>query len=266
MKTKTLDWKRTPLLLFAAVLLLASCQRPAFLDAELPDDGPQIQPTQEAALRFVEKVTAAGQAGVQSGQTSLTITQDEVTSFLNITTQMAQVLEQTQGITNLQDLSQLEDLDLEGLDLGELGGQVLNDESLQRWRDLARQREGLGRLRLPDLRFRLAIKEPQVYFRDNGQIIVRGYGQVRKVRQPLRLVVAPRAREGELVLDFVEGNLGPVPLPEQLFDVVGQGLSKVILAGQEWAEITEITVREGTLTIRGRYSKEQISEDLCFTC
>jgi hypothetical protein len=92
------------------------------------------------------------------------------------------------------------------------------------------------------------------------------YGQVRNVRQPLRVVVAPRARQGEMVLDFVEGNLGPVDLPEGLFDVIGKGLAKVILADQDWAEINEITVAEGTLTLRGRYSKEQIRSDLCLTC
>jgi hypothetical protein len=92
------------------------------------------------------------------------------------------------------------------------------------------------------------------------------YGQVRNVRQPLRVVVAPRARQGEMVLDFVEGNLGPVDLPEGVFDVVGKGLAKVILAGQNWAEINEITVAQSTLTLRGRYSKEQIRSDLCLTC
>jgi len=88
-------------------------------------------------------------------------------------------------------------------------------------------------------------------------------GQVRSVRQPLRLVVAPRARDGEMVLDFVEGNLGPVDLPEGLLDVIGKGLVKVILAGQDWAEIT---IGEGTLTLRGRYHQEKIRNHLCTTC
>ena len=282
MNVRTLEWKRVPnayrqalWLLLIAALLLAAC-RPAFLDAKLPDDGPEIQPTQADALRFVEKVTAAGQSGAQNAQTSLTVTEGEVTSFLSVTAQMAEVLQQVDGVENLQDLSQLENLDLDGIDLDgldleqlnldQLGDENLDNAALRRWRDLARQREGLGNLRLPDLSLRLAIKEPQVYFKDNGQIIVRGYGQVRSVRQPLRLVVAPRAREGEMVLDFVEGNLGPVELPEKLFDVIGKGLSRVILAGQNWAEIDEITVAEDTLTLRGRYSKEEIKNDLCLSC
>jgi hypothetical protein len=246
-------------LTFAAALLLASCQRPAFLDSELPDDGPPIQPTQEAALRFVEKVTDAGQAGVRSGQSALTVTQAEVTSFLNVGAQLAEQLQQFQNVETLDDLAQIENI--KDLQVDGLGG-----ETLRRWQQLAQKREGLSGLRLPDLSLRLSIQEPQVYFKGNGHIIVRGYGQMRSVRQPLRLVVAPRAREGKLVLDFVEGKLGPVPLPETLFDLIGKALSRAILAGQDYAEIQEITVTEGTLTLRGRYDKESLRSGLCVTC
>jgi hypothetical protein len=242
-----------------AALLLAGCKRPAFLDAELPNDGPPIAPTQEAAVRFVEKVANAGETGARTGQTSLTLTQAEVTSFLNVGAQIRAQLEQVQNVETLNDLAQIENI--EALQIEGLEGQAL-----KRLQQLARSREGLGNLRLPDLRLRLAIQEPQVYFKGNGQIVVRGYGQVRNVRQPLRIVVAPRAREGELVLDFVEGKLGPVPLPEGLFDLVGKALSVAILAGQDYAEISEITVGEGTLTVRGRYDRAKIGGDLCIAC
>jgi hypothetical protein len=335
-------------------------------------------------MRFVEKVTEAGQRGVQSGQTTLTVTEAEVTSYLNIAPQLAQVMQRAQGIENPEDLSQRQPLNLEGLDLEGLEIQnralpwvltdtlktrglpwgltdtlktqsrdpqkrrrpwvltdtlktlrrstqnralpwvltdtlktqsrdpqkrrrpwvltdtlktlrrstqnralswvltdtlttenldnrtldveALDDEALQRWIELARKREGLGKLRLPDPSPWLAIQEPQVYFKDSGQIILRGYGQVRNARHPLRLVVAPRASDGELVLDFVEGTLGPVALPETLFDVIGTGLSQVILAGQNWAEINEITVRQGVLTLGGRYDTEKIRNSPCTTC
>jgi len=246
------------LVLAATGLLLAACQRPAFLDAKLPDDGPPVPSTQQAALRFVEKVANAGQSGVQSGQTALTITQSEVTSFLNIGSQISAQLQQFQNVETLGDLAQIEnieDLQIEGLD----------SETLRRLQQFGGSQEGVGRLRLPDLRLRLAIKELEVRFQGNGHIIVRGYGQVRSVRQPLRVVVAPRASDGQLVLDFVEGKLGPVPLPEPLFDLVGKALSRVILAGQDYAAIQEITVGEGTLTLRGRYSKESL-DGLCPLC
>jgi hypothetical protein len=177
-----------------------------------------------------------------------------VTSFLNVGSQIAEQLQRYQDVETLSDLAAIENID-------KLEVEGLEGEALKRWQQLAQRREGLGGLRLPDLRLRLAIREPQVYFKGNGQIVVRGYGQVRKVRQPLRIVVAPHAREGELVLDFVEGKLGPVPLPEGLFDLIGKVLAQVILAGQDYAEIQEITVGEGTLTLRGRYDREKIGSD-----
>jgi hypothetical protein len=249
-----------------AALLLVSCSRPAFLDAKLPDEGPEIVPTQADARRFVEKVAAAGQSGAQNSQVSLTLTEAEVTSFLSVSSQMAQVMQQVPNVDSLQDLTQLEDAQIDALDLEGLDDGALDHDALRRWRDLARRLEGLGDLRFPDLSLRLAIQEPEVHFKDNGQIVVRGYGQVRNVRQPLRLVVAPHARQGELVLDFVEGNLGPVSLPEGLFDVIGQGLARVILAGQRWASIDEISVNETALTLRGSYRLEQADTGLCLDC
>jgi hypothetical protein len=56
-----------------------------------------------------------------------------------------------------------------------------------------------------------------------------------------------------LVLDFVEGELGPVPIPEFLIDQIGSGLAKLILAGQAYVEVTQIQVGDGTLTLSGRY-------------
>jgi hypothetical protein len=73
-------------------------------------------------------------------------------------------------------------------------------------------------------------------------------------------VVAPQVSDGELVLDFVEGNLGPVPLPESLIDLVGRGLLQVILLGQDVAEITQIDVAAGVLTLAGRSGTAQPSE------
>jgi hypothetical protein len=116
----------------------------------------------------------------------------------------------------------------------------------------------VANLSLSDLSLRLAVQEPQVYFKDNGHVVVRGYARVRDFRQPVRVVVAPHASRGELELDFVEGKLGPLPLPESLFDVIGKGLSTIILAGQDYAEIQEITVGEGRLTVRGRYARESL--------
>ena len=69
-------------------------------------------------------------------------------------------------------------------------------------------------------------------------------------------MVAPRAARGELVLDFVSGRVGQARLPELIFDPLGTALARLILVGQAFAEITEISIREGELTIAGRYSRE----------
>jgi hypothetical protein len=42
-------------------------------------------------------------------------------------------------------------------------------------------------------------------------------------------------------------------VPEQLIDQMGEGLAKLVMAGDEYVEITEIRVDDGTLTLSGRY-------------
>ena len=230
-----------------AMFLLVACQIPRFGQAKLPDDGPPVPTSQAAAREFVEKVTDAGLEGAKTGQFKLTVTQEQVTSFLRIGAEIAEQLRAAKNLENLEDLAQLQDL--EGLE---------EIEELAKWQELARRREGLPKIRLPDLSLRLGIQEPEVRFQADGQIVVRGYGQVRSLRQPLRVVVAARAQDGELVFDFVEGSLGPVALPEGLFDLIGRGLASAILIGQEYAEVTQIEVSDGTLTLSGRYNKEQL--------
>jgi len=214
--------------------------------AELPNDGPQVATSAEAAFGLVEKVTAAGQSAVETGQLTLTVTEEEVTSFLNIGSELTGNLRGLENLEDFEELTQLGDLEeLEGL------------QGLEQWQELLRIREGQGLPNIPlsDLRPRLGIKEPQVYFKDSGHIVVRGYAGLLRWRWPVRVVMAPRASQGEMVLDFVEGTLGSVDMPEVIFDLIGKGLAQAILAGQEYAEITEIGVGAGTLTISGRYRK-----------
>ena len=164
------------------------------------------------------------------------LTQEEATSFLTVG---ATIVQQLQTVP-IEDLRQIQSIP--GLD---------GIEGIEEWQRLVEQAERLENVRLPsNENLQLTIEEPQVHFRGNGRILIRGTVALLTVRQPVRLVVAPRASQGELVLDFVEGQLGPVPMPEFLFDYVGQGLAGALLAGQEYAEITEIRVGEGTLTFQ----------------
>lgn len=233
---------------FAFVLTLAAslaCSLPSLGEPELPDDGPAVPVSQEAAASFVIKVLAVGDQASQSQSVRFTVTQEEVTSALSYG---AEIAAYSQGGPLFEGLG---DLPVEDLPADELPAEA------QRFRDLAESLGGLtgsqdserGGGLLPDLRLKL--EEPQVYFRGDGRMILRGHGVLWRWRQPLRVVIAPRAAEGELELDFVEGQLGALPLPEFLFDPLGDLISRALLAGQEYAAITEITVTEGVLTFAG---------------
>jgi hypothetical protein len=211
------------------------------LAVELQDDGPSVTVSPKAALRFVEKVSAASQNAVDTGQSTLTVTQREVTSFLNIWTALSGQFEGLQSLENVEALQALQG--------------TTEAAELQTLLGLMERNEALPGLDPSALTLRLAIKEPEVRFTADGRIVVRGYVAVLFWQWPTRIVVAPRASQGEMVLDFVEGNLGRISMPEVVFDLIGRGLARAILAGQQYAEITQIRVSEGQLTISGRYNK-----------
>jgi hypothetical protein len=132
--------------------------------------------------------------------------------------------------------------------------QALRDvEGLEEWVGLLERAQTTLGLELPDGRLRLTIQEPEVRFERNGHIVVRGYAEALGLRQPLYLVMAPRASAGELILDFVEGTLGPVTVPESLVDLVGKGPAHLILAGSDYVQVSRIEVSDGLLTLSGRY-------------
>jgi hypothetical protein len=207
----------------------------------LPDDGPPIATSEAAARRFVEKVKAAGENAVKMKRVDLTITEVELTSFLAISSELSEQL-RARNVQSLEDLERLQD-----------SPELREIEGLQEWTELLRVPEGSPNHGFLDLSLRVQIREPQVHFQSNGHIIIRGYVEVLDQGQPLRLVLAPRASRGELVLDFVEGKLGPVSVPEELVDQIGSGLAKLIMSGDEYIEIAEIRVDDGTLTLSGGY-------------
>lgn len=223
-----------------AVLLLAGCaDASGLLEAELPDDGPPPPTSAASAGRFLQKLSTAGEGAANTGRFTLTVTDEEITSFLNVSS----ILRRQLGDLPMQDLEQLRDLpELEGIDLG-------------RYRDLLGEGGRIPALGDDGLRLQLTIQAPQVYFLGDGRMIVRGKVRFLVVSLPVRVVVAPRASQGELVLDFVEGQVGPVPMPEILFDYLGKGLARALLAGREVAEITEIRVTDGVLTVSGRWDR-----------
>jgi len=169
----------------------------------------------------------------------LALTDAEVTSFLGIRAELTRDLEKV----GIEQIGRIEGLE-------ELGGGDLNIEA---WRGLFGT-DGQPRERLiPKLR--IGLREPQVHFKADGRVIARGYLALLKWRISVRVVVAPRAVEGEIELDFVEGQIGPVKAPELIFDLLGKGIAELLLAGQAYAEITQIQVEAGILTISGRYNR-----------
>lgn len=236
---------RAGLVVVSALLTAAlACSLPSSEGAELPDDGPPVAVSRAAAISFVTKVISIGGQASTAQSVRFRITQEEVTSALAYGSDLAAY---AQGGPVFEGLG--------NLDLGDLPTEELPAEA-QRFRQLAESlnratgsEEG-GARGLISL-FRLRLEDPQVYFKSDGRMIVRGVGRLARWRQPLRVVIAPRAREGEIELDFVEGQLGALPLPEFLFDPLGELLGQALLAGQDYAAITELTVADGTLTFAG---------------
>ena len=228
--------------LLALVLVVGGCQAPGFLQGELPDDGPRVATSQAAGLRFAEKVADAGERAAESKRLRITVTEGEVTSFLNIGSEMSRQLQAIYGVGDLAQLSQIQ------------REQALQEiEGLPEWAGLLDRAQGTLGLELPDGELRVTIRDAEVRFEGNGQMIIRGYGEVLGLRLPLRLVMAPRASSGELLLDFVEGTLGPLSVPEGIVDLVGKGLARLILAGNDYVEVSKIEVADGSLTLSGRY-------------
>lgn len=244
------------LLLFVIVIVVAA----VYLfnqkgSPTLPDDGPPVQVSQEAAIRFAQKALSSTDTTGSGGVVQFSVTQEEATSALAIGARMASYSQGGplfEGIPGLEGMAGAEDIKrmLESQSDSVLENSDLPPQIVNLARNMGnRDRGGFS---LPDIRLKL--EQPQVYFKADGRIILRGYGRLFRWRIPMRVVVAPAAVEGELVLDFVEGQLGSIPMPEFLFDPLGKLLAQVLLAGQEYADITQLAVTSSRLSFAGRLS------------
>lgn len=239
-----------------AVLALAGCAGSGgLLEAELPDDGPVPTTSAAAAGRLLQRIVVAGEGAADTGRFTLTITDEEATSLLSLGSVILREVDdlpledfqQIQDLAQGQDIPELEGIDLEGIDLEGI--------DLGQLQELLTQRERLPFLGGDRLGLRLTIEDPGVYFLANGQMIVRGNARFLVVQLPFRVVGAPHASQGEMMLNFVEGQLGPLAMPEFVFDYLGHGAARGLLAGREYAEISEIRVNDGVLTVSGRWQR-----------
>ena len=179
--------KKLSFILLMSLFLLSGCSIPDF---SMPDDGPAIQISEEAAQSLEQKVI---EAATTTGTSTVSATQEEVTSYLALRLDQ---LAQEQGLENP-------------------------------WQN------------------------PQVYFKENGQIVLRGDIEYEGYMQPIRLVAQPNAVDGSLQVDIIEGRLGPIPVPDSILSQAEEQLAQAILAGQEYAQLDEIRVQAGTLTLTG---------------
>jgi len=248
--------------ILALTLFLVGCSPSNAAEAALPDDGPDPAISGEAALRFIQKSAAAGQQLADQKAFTLVLTEEEVTSFLNVRSEVMRQM-QTQGLAQIQNLEgtggleqlgNLEDFEalagLEGLE--DLGIEGVDVDLLRRLFPGSGGTDGRGGGLLGRLGLRVGLRQPSVRFLGDGQLIARGTLTLLRWEWPARFVLAPYAADGEIAFDFVEGQLGPLPVPALIFDMLGRGIAAALMAGQEVAEITEIRVAAGTFTLSGR--------------
>ena len=222
------------------VLVLVGCRGPTdLLSSGLPDDGLPAAASREAAQRLIDNVTAAAQSAATTGHFSLSITEEEATSALTFYGGMLERFQvpPTEGSEQIEVIPDTEGVDRDGW------GELLS------WRDRLPMGGEDGTL------LGLELEDPAVYFQGNGQLIVRGRIRLAVGRFPFRVVAAPHAAHGDLVLDFVEGRIGPFPMPHIVFDYLARGLARAVGAGQDYVEITEILVSNGVMTVGGQWKR-----------
>lgn len=179
--------KKLSLILLVSLFLLSGCSVPDF---SMPDDGPAVQVSEDAAQSLEQKAIGAA---ANSGTSTISVTQEEVTSYIAL--RLDAILAE-QGVENP-------------------------------WQN------------------------PQVHFKEDGTIVMRGDIEYEGYMQPIRLVAQPSVVEGSLQVDVIEGRLGPVPVPNAILDQAQDYLAQAILAGQKYARLDEVRVEAGLVTLTG---------------
>ena len=225
-------------LVVLAVPLLAGCG-----GGEAPGSGPDepvVAISPEAARDFVEKVVATSREGADGDEVTLTVTQEEVSSFLDLASQVARQAA-AQGADSLSDLERMDPATLpEGAqDLPELLATL-------------RAEGDVPDVQLPDLEIWSRITDPRVRFEADGQMVLTGRVDLLGFRQPVRIVAVPRPEGDKVFLTFVEGSIGPLPVPAWLADQLVTNVYALLLLGQDYAALSRVAVTEGEMTVTGR--------------
>lgn len=226
------------LVLASLMLVLAGCGGGNGNPLDI-DEG-VVQTSPEAAQSFVEKVVATGQEGADGDEVTLTVTQEEVSSFLDLASRVARQAA-AQGADSLSDL---ERMDPDTLPEG--------TEDLPELLAALRAQGDVPDVQLPDLEFWSRVSEPRVYFKENGQIAVVGLVDLLGSQQRVRVVAVPRPEGDRVFLTFVEGSIGSVRVPAWLAERVMANVDALLLMGQDYAEISQVVVSQGEMSVTGR--------------
>jgi hypothetical protein len=220
--------------LVVVVSSLVTCSAGVNLDKLMAEYGEPVPATRDAAQQFVARAATAVQRAAASRRLRITISEEEATSALSLGLLFPELMQAMDSLPPeaLQEANDIEEL----------------REILRRRQAAARDsitwRERVAGILDP----RLRTGDVQVRFTASGQVVVAGYVQAWRFRQPGLVVFAPRAQRGELELDFVKGRLGRMPAPAWGFDMLGRLMASLILLGDDYAEISNITVTDGRLT------------------
>jgi hypothetical protein len=220
------------------VLSVATCSYGVDSSTLTAPWGDPVRASRESAAHVLTRGAEVLQRAPESGGVRLTITETEATSALSLGLMMSDLM-QVAGRIPQEELQQAADLDA-------LRERIWAEADSQR-RELAERAGFLERV-LVRLDPRIRTGDVQVRFEPTGEVVMAGYVQAWRFRLPGLFVVAPSAGGGELNLDFVSGRLGRLPLPEFLFDWFGGMLARGVLLGQDLAQVSEISVSDGSLT------------------
>jgi hypothetical protein len=212
---------------------------PSSLTAEY---GEPVTASTGDAARVLTRGVDVLRAAPATGAVRLTMTESEATSALSIGLMIPDLM-QAAGRIPEEEIQQAPDLEA-------LRERVWREADLQR-REIAERSGPVERILLK-LDPRIRTGDIQVRFEASGEVVVAGYVQAWRFRQPGMFVVAPSAQDGALELDFVSGRLGRLPMPELAFDWIGGAVARAILLGQGIAQVSEISVGDGTITLEAR--------------
>lgn len=230
-----------PIILVVAVIAAA-----AFVTtgATLPDDGEPVPVSADNALAFATNIAESVGDAPGAKTVSISVTESEVTSFLAIASLLSNGIEDAGGTGDLGELSDMN-----------VGFPSVEGIAVEDWQSLVESQSGLGSILTRGMDLRFTIRDPEVRFTRSGEVIVRGYGKVAFVSVPARVVVVPNVVDGQVEFDLVEGQLGRLPLPGGVADLVSVGIERALLAGHDIASVEQIVVTEGSLRFVGQLNR-----------